>query len=86
MEVSDNDLSPELVTKKKKSKKIDYRVLRRYIETEFPFHKVQNVLKIVEYWKGLPAHQAEYQKLVSRLSDKDLKMLIKGINAASVVE
>ena len=54
MEVSDNDLTPELISKRKKTKKINYRALRSYIETEFPFHKVH-----VVYGAGGCLEQAE---------------------------
>jgi hypothetical protein len=81
-EIDDKDLSPYLTTKKKKNQNIDYIMLRRFIETNFPIYKTDNILKIAELWKKLPENEAEYNYCVRRVSNEDLSLLLEGMQSS----
>ena len=83
LEVFDDDLSPELIPKKKTSETIDYTILKRFIESKFPIYKTDMILKVAEYWKNLPNHQTEYDYYAGRLSDEDLDLLFEGIKIST---
>lgn len=81
-EIDDKDLSPSLTTKKKKNQNIDYIMLRRFIETNFPIYKTDTILKIAELWKNLPENEAEYNYCVRRVSNEDLSLLLEGMQSS----
>jgi len=67
---------------KNKSQVLDYGKLKLFIETNFPVHKREKVLKVAEYWSKLPAQQSKYDNYARKLSSKDINLLIEGIKTS----